>query len=651
MMRDGGDVWRRAFLDGLRPEPLVSVTEWADAHRILPASTTNEAGRYDTNRTPFWREPMDCMSIASPVEKVVVLAPSQSGKTEIVLNWMGYVMDHAPGPTMYVSPTEEFARLISRSRIDPMIQACPRLRMRVSERRERDGANSTLYKEFPGGSLRLVGTNTPVGLKSSPIRYLAGDEIDEWVGDVGGQGDPLYLALVRTTTYRHNRKVLLVSSPTIEGRSRIAAEYEETDQRVFMVPCTSCGTLQEISWRDSIRWRDHPKTGQPDPATVHMRCSACPAEIPDWHKAKMLAGGVWMPRRLDADPAVRGYWLSGVYSPFISWGQALEDFLRAKKRPAALKVFVNTYLAETWRQLGDAPAWKPLFDRREAYKRGTVPRGGLVLTMAVDVQGDRLELEVVAWGRGLETWSIDHVTLAGRPSDPDVWLDLQREMTRTFPHDSGVEMSIRAVGIDTGGADTSAVYRWIRKQPIGRVFALKGTDDSSAIIVDTRAVEVQHQAKRLARGLRLWKVGTWFAKTELYGWLRLERPDDPTAPLPPGYCHFPEYPKAYFRGLTAEQFVRHEKKDGFVKWAWEKPAGERNEPLDLRVYNRAVAAIIGLDRYPEAKWAALEANLGVMTSAPAPSGKNPGATPGGLRPARPPGSGGYIDRGGRDRSW
>jgi phage terminase large subunit GpA-like protein len=641
-MRDGGDLWRSAFLDGLRPDPIVSVTQWADQNRVLPQSTTNEAGLYSSSRTPYWREPMDCLSVNSPVERVIIKACSQSGKTDVLLNALGYVMDVAPGPLMYVTPTEDLAKLISQSRIDPMVAACPRLRGRVSEARSRDRSNQTLYKEFPGGSLRLVGTNSPVGLKSSPERYILGDEIDEWVGDVGGQGDPLDLAIVRTQTFRSNRKIMIVSSPTIEGRSRISTAYEDSDQRVYLVPCPHCGLLQEITWANHIRWDVHPKTGDPDPDTAHMRCEGCAARIPDWAKPTMLEQGAWVARKPERDPLVRGYWVPGTYSPFLSWNQAVDDFRKAKPKPTKLKVFVNTYLAETWKQLGDAPPWRPLYDRREKYQPGTVPAGGLILTMAVDVQNDRLEYEVVAWGRGMESWSVDYVVLPGKPTEKQVWTDLSREMGRVFLHENGSTMTVRALGIDTGGSATSTVYSWCRTQPMSRVFALKGTDDRDAVVKTSKSVEVQHQGKRLARGIRLWLVGASHVKNELYGWLRLEPPTEPGEPFPPGYCHFPEYGREHFEQLVAEQLVAHERKTGFTDFKWEKPAGVRNERLDCRVYNRAVAWILGLDRYSDSAWATLEANLGV---APAEPRERPASQPAPRRrDEQRRGDGGYLDR-------
>ncbi len=638
-MRDGGEVFRRAFLDGLRPDPQLTVSEWADRHRVLAQMSSFEYGPFRTDRTPYMREIMDSLSDTSPVEKVVFMKGSQIGGSEGGYNWIGYTMHTAPAPMLLMVPRDDDGIAVSRTRIDPMVEASPALRDRVSERRERDAGNSRKLKEFPGGYLKIVGTNSAANLKQAPIRKLFCDEIDEFHGDVGGQGDPIQLGIVRTNTYRTNRKIYMVSTPTVENRSRIWNEYQATDQRVYMVPCLACGALQEITWRRHIKWTDN------NPATVYMECESCHAHIPEGHKTKMLAAGVWLPKRPDAPPHVRGYWLSALYSPFgwYSWRNAVEDFLIAKKNPPKLVTFINTVLAECSRSIGDAPEWERVYERREPYKPGTVPRGGLVLTMAVDTQGDRLEFEVVAWGRGLESWSVDKVVLPGKPTEAAVWEALDREMSRTFPNHVGVEMRIAGVGVDSGdGNVTQDVYRWARRKTVGTVFVLKGTDDATAIVFTPKAVEVQHQGKRLKRGVRVWHVGGPAAKSELYGFLRLPKPTDTDAPFPPGYCHFPDaYPREFFEQLTAEQVVPRRTKEGYTRFVWEK-IRERNEALDCRVYNRAVASILGLDRYTDAHWDALEATLGVVDNRPRTSTNAPAPTPAPRRPRT--GGGGYLQR-------
>lgn len=631
MIVDGANLFRTAFLDGLRPDALLEVSQWADLYRVLVQKSSNESGPYRVDRTPYVREVMDCLSVTSPVRLVVCCWGSQVGKSELGNCWVGYVMDHAPAPMLIVVPRKEDAAAVSQQRIDPMIESCERLRQKVHRRRERDNRNNTFIKDFPGGILKLVGANAPAGLRAMPAKYAFGDEIDEWPGNVGGEGDPVKLIERRMATFRSNSKLYLVSSPKLEGRSRIWKAYQRTDRCVYVVPCPLCGFYQEITFRGHIRWDEN------DPKSVRMECEECKKQFADGHKEKMLAAGHWFARELEAPAGVRGFHLNALYSPlgWYSWQQAVEDFLAAKKDRELLKVFVNTVLAEPYKQLGDAPEWDRLYERRETYPMWKVPAGGLFLTMGIDVQGDRLEFEIVAWGRNLESWSIGYVVLPGKPSETQVWIDLSREASRAIEHESGATLPIRAVGIDCRFA-TQDCYRWVRNQPLGRVFALNGTDDGSALIGFAKPVEVQHQGKRLARGLKLWQVGGPVAKHELYSFLRLPKPVLDGEPFPPGYCHFPEYGHEYFQQLTAEHIDETETKQGYTKYEWVKTR-ERNEALDCRVYARAAAAILGVDRYVDATWAQLESSLG--TPSPKPAAPEP------ERPKKPPREGGgYLSR-------
>lgn len=625
-----------AFRDGLRPQRQLTVSQWADMHRRLSGKASDEQGQYRTDRTPYMREIMDALSTSSPVERVVVKAGAQLGKTEAGYNWLGCIMGHAPGPTMMVQPRLDDAKMHSRQRLDPMIQECPALRNKVSEKRSRDTANTQLLKEFPGGVLILTGANSASGLRSYPVRNLFLDEVDLYPPDVEGEGDPVELAVARTRNFS-GRKLYMVSTPTIEGRSRISAAYDETDRRVFMVPCPLCAHHQVIEWA-RIKW-DKDEKGLDLPATVHLVCESCGERIEEHHKTKMLAGGFWMARRPEASQTTRGYWISALYSPlgWLSWQSCVEQWIKAKGNREKLKTFVNTVLAETWKEKGEAPEWERLFDRREPYAFGSVPAGGLFLTAGADVQADRIELEVVAWGRGLESWSVQYIVLPGDPTEAQVWLDLSRELTRQFPHQGGTQLAIRGLGVDSGFA-TQHVYRWVRAQQVDRVFAMKGTDERSALVLPPKAVEVQHQGKRLQRGLKLWQIGGPAAKAELYGWLRLPRPTEPEDPHPAGYCHFPEYAAEHFKQLTAEQVVVRQDKRGYRTFTWEKTR-DRNEALDCRVYARAAAAILGVDRFSDAAWDKLNATLGTAPRQPAAAPPTPPP-----KPPRPERGGGYLQR-------
>jgi phage terminase large subunit GpA-like protein len=338
-------------------------------------------------------------------------------------------------------------------------------------------------------------------------------------------------------------------------------------------------------------------------------CEHCGQEIQNHQKQWMLARGQWRPNPgANWDHKTAGFHLSSLYSPvgWFSWGDAAKQFEQAQKNPALLQVFVNTVLGETWTLLGEAPEWQKLYDRRETYKIGIVPRGGVLLTAGADVQKDRIEVEIVAWGRGKESWSVDYRVLEGDTSRPAVWEKLTGLLNETFTTASGLELPILQLAVDSGFA-TTEVYQWARRQG-GRVLVIKGDSRAPALLGAASPVDVGPLGARIKRGIRIWPVNSGMAKEELYRWLRLDRPTDEDltrgVPFPAGYCHFPKYGEEYFKQLTAEQLVTKLVK-GYRRHEWQKMR-ERNEALDCRVYARAAAGRAGIDRFQEKHWAEWE---------------------------------------------
>jgi phage terminase large subunit GpA-like protein len=348
-------------------------------------------------------------------------------------------------------------------------------------------------------------------------------------------------------------------------------------------------------------------------------CAHCEGRIEERHKTEMLAAGEWRPTAEGRSPNARGYHLNALYSPvgWLSWGRIAKQWIEVQKKPDKLKVFTNTVLAETWHDRGEAPEWQPLYDRREDYVLGTVPPGGLFLTAGVDVQKDRLIVEIVAWGRDRESWSIDYGILPGNTSDlteAGPWGQLDALLARSFRHEGGAELAVKMLAVDSG-YNTSEVYTWARKYPMSRVIAIKGQDSGGALIGAPSPVEINLRGRRPIRGYKVWPVVGGIAKSELYGFLRLDRSLDGD-PCPPGWCHFPMYDDDYFRQLTAEQLMSRKNKRGFTVMAWSLIPGRENHVLDARVYARAAATLVGLDRFSESDWASLERSL---SGEPAPA--------------------------------
>lgn len=389
-----------------------------------------------------------------------------------------------------------------------------------------------------------------------------------------------------------------MSTPTIHGISRIEREFENSDKRYFFVPCPNCDHYQVLKW-SQIKWENK------NPNTAHYVCIECNGKIENHQKAKMLARGEWRATNKECNnDKVIGFHLSSLYSPvgWYSWKQAVEDYLHAKENEQLLKVWINTTLGETWVDRGEVPDWKQLFNRRESFSVGTVPKGKVILTAGVDVQKDRLEVEVVAWGMGRENWSIDYQVFEGDTGKDVVWGKLSELLNHHFIGSDGLEYMISMMAVDAGYA-TQGVYNWVRgHQASGRVMAVKGVNKALVPLSSPSRVDVTVGGQKLKRGIKLWPVGVSILKSELFQLLNILK-DEEGEKTPPGYCHFPEYPPEYFKQLTAEQLITKVVK-GYTKQEWQKTR-DRNEVLDCRIYARAASIALGIDRWPESKWESL----------------------------------------------
>ncbi len=597
------------FLRGIRPDPIhLTVSQWADEYRFLSSRASAEPGRWQTDRTPYLREPMDALSPQDPCESVCMLFGSQLGKTETGLNWIGQIIDIAPGPGLMVQPTDKMSKNVVRQRLDPAIAESPALSDKVAESKSRDGGNSLESKEFPGGILIMAGANSPANLASMPIRYLFMDEVDRYPGDVGGEGDPVNLARARTRTFG-NSKELITSTPTEEGSSRIASEFEETDQRHFYVPCPECEESQVLKFGNLV-WDKVDVKGKLEerPETVSYCCEHCGCLIPEHKKTWMLESGEWVPHKPEIKRR-KGYFLNSLYSPlgWYSWEQIVRDFLEAKAKPALLKTFVNTVLAETWHEKGDVPDWEAMYRRRKNYDFGTCPKGVLFLTAGVDIQRDRIEIEIVGWGREYRSWSVDYIVLSGETAEEAVWKDLWAILNDKWEVEgTDVCLGLEMMAVDSSD-QTQIVYTRVREVSDNRVMAIKGMDNQIIPVGQPKYMDIDFEGKKVYRGVRMWPVGVSVIKTELYGFFRLKPPLEPGEATPTGFCVWPQYEKEYFLQLTAEQRMRRTV-NGRTITRWEKKY-ERNEALDCRVYARAAAFVFGLDRFTEDQWDQLESRL------------------------------------------
>lgn len=556
----------------IRPRPVTTVSSWADRYRILTSKASSEPGQWRTQRTPYLREIMDQLSATSPVQRIVMKFAAQVGKTECGMNWIGYVMEHLPAPMLVVLPTLEVRKRWVQQRLDPMLQETPVLRAIVDSRRSRDAGNSEDIKNFPGGMLVIGGANSPASLASMPIRFVLCDEVDRFPWEVGQEGDPLGLIDERTKTFPR-RKVLLVSTPTVKGASRIEAEYEQSDMRQYHVPCPHCDTYQVLRWKHddgSYGLMHNPATEE-----VYYHCRECGARIEEHHKPQMLARGNWIPQH--PGRPVRGYQLSGLYSPLglgFSWKELWKKWQEAHDDTANLKRFINTTLGECWEEIGDSIEDVSLITRLENYPEN-LPIA--LITAGVDVQKDRLEVTLVGWGMGEEAWVLDHVILQGDTAQPHVWEDLAETLSMANVHTAAID----------SGYNADHVYAFTAKRRWA--FAIKGVSGTGRPLIEDEKKRRQRLRNRTKRAASVEPVGVDQGKALIYSRLKLIETG-------PGYIHFandPAFDDEYFAQLAAEKLVTKVRGTRpYQEWIQMRP---RNEALDCMVY---ATAAMRLSRKP-----------------------------------------------------
>lgn len=567
----------------LRPNEAISPDKWADKFRLLPSESSAEPGRWRTSRTPYLREILQELDPANPRQEIAVCKGAQVGFSECGLGWLLFLIDVAPGPMLGVQPTIELAQRFSKQRVAPSLDKCPRLKGKIADRRSRDSSNSLLQKDFTGGTLILGGANSAVGLRSIPVRYLFLDEVDGYPDDCDGEGDPVTLAVRRTATFRR-RKILYGSTPKYTATSRIWPLYEDSDKREYHVPCPHCGERQPITW-EALAW----EPGKPE--TAHMVCRECGCVVEESAKPDMLGRGAWVPQNPGHKRA--GFFLSSLYSPlgWYSWAEAARDYEAALTDPTKMQTFRNTVLGLPWEEDGEGADMGELERRAEDYGAADAPAGALVLTASVDVQAKRLEVEVVGWGVGKESYPVEYRTLYGDPavlvSDdparPSVWQELDKLLSRTWTTADGRRMVLSCTCVDSGYL-TSTVFAYCKAREARRIFAIKGVGGPGKPLIGKPSRANRYRAA-------VFPLGVDAGKELVYARLKLPEPG-------PGYCHFPQgrgYDGAYFTGLTSEKHIVR-MVQGRPRLYWVKvKSNSRNEPLDLRVYATAALELLRVD--------------------------------------------------------
>ena len=548
-----------------KPPPDLKLSEWSDRYRKLSPESSAEAGQWNTSRAEYQREIMDTFNDPH-IERIVVMTSSQVGKTEIILNAIGYYIDQDASPILIVQPTLQMGQAFSKDRLAAMIRDSEKLRGSVKDARSRDANNTTMHKKFAGGHLTIVGSNSASGLASRPIRILLMDEVDRYELSAGSEGSPIALAVARTKTF-WNRKIFMCSTPTVKGLSAIESAFEESDKRYYYVPCPECEHKQVLKWKNVVWEEDKPETAS-------YACEECGSVIEESKKQWMLKHGEWRATNKKSNTA--GFHISELYSVWSTWSQMATNFIEAKKNPETLKTFINTALGESWEEQGDAVEYDTLLQRRLSYDKTTVPEEVLVITAGIDTQKDRLECQTVGWGKNYEAWVLDYKIFWGDPNAFNVWSDLDAYLKKRFKTETNRIIPISCTCIDSGGHHTNQVYQFTKPRQARRIFAIKGLSQVGKPIANRPTFVGKNKAV-------LYGVGTDTAKEAIFARLSTE-PESTT-------LHFPnDVDEEYFKQLTAEKRV--------TKWlrgkkslVW-KQIRPRNEALDTLVYNFAAIYIL-----------------------------------------------------------
>lgn len=620
------EAFLRTIAEAIRPDAKLGIADWAAEYRVLPESSP-EPGKWRNSRTPYLVGIMDALSgMPSTVtryahddeqpfqnNRVVIVAfqkGHQIGGSALGENFIGRSITQAAGNILAVFATKDDAEKWEMDRFEPMRMSTRELRSRVRDASRKGAENTKLRKRFPGGLMNLVSAMRAGRLKSTTVRYLLLEEIDEYQLNVDGQGNPILLALNRISNFGRRGKAFANSTPTIKRRSQIEKLFEQGDQRRYFVRCPCCRAPQVFDWYKGMR-------RMPDGSVAYFcQADGCGvASTESAWKTRGFDGAYWMPTA-PGDGKTASFHLSALYAPlgWRPWSELMDDFEAAKADVDKMIAFVNNALAECWEDKSAELKWEAIKRRAEPYSLRQIPVGGLVLVCSVDTQNDRLEVQVDAYGRGMRKWVVDHVVLLGDPARDEVWRQLDKYRDRAFTNAFGVSMRIQLCGIDSGGGRTQDVYDYCRTRRHQGVFAIKGASEKHKPIIGRPTdVDVTTKGKTYTKGVKVWPVGTDTAKSRIFGDLV---GDEELEPVDRRMRFSIDLSDEYYEQLTAEAY--NPSKD-----RWDK-LRKRNEALDLNVYSLACAYHPGLrlNSYTEADWAALEAviepRINDLFSAPRP---------------------------------
>jgi phage terminase large subunit GpA-like protein len=556
------------------PRRALSVSQWADEHRILSAKQSSERGRWRTSRNPIMREIMDCFSVGSKVRDVAIMKSSQVGVTEAVVNAIGYTIHHAPAPMMVLMPTIEARDTWKAQKLNPLLLETPVIRDIIGGLKGRDSANRLDMIDFPGGVLFLAGGNSANSYAQKSVAKIILDDLDRFPEEIGEEGDIITLAEGRTKAFPRSIRCY-ISTPTVNG-GLIHRLFEKGDQRRYHVPCQYCGEMQPLEWggpdvAHGLKW--HVNTaddGTRQVVDVWYVCRACGGQIREHHKPKMLAAGEWRPTFQHRD--MRSYHISALYAPIglgPSWKDLVSGWLSAQESTATLRAFINTQLGEPWQERGDEVEAFSVMTRTERYP-DEMPRR--LRTVGIDVQKDRLEMSVYDWGPAEECWAIDHVIVSGDTAGPEPWKELALELDAISPDFGAIDSGYNADQV----VEFAHRRRWL--------FVCKGVEGRGMPLIEDDETRRRRLRKKRKTSFSPFLVSDYAAKAILMQRLKL-------SVAGPGYIHFPDnepaFDEEFFAQLTSNKLVERTVRGRLVReWVQTRV---RNEAYDCWKY--AIAAL------------------------------------------------------------
>ncbi|UYM14268.1 phage terminase large subunit family protein [Endozoicomonas euniceicola] len=571
-------------LKRVKPPPELLPNEWAEQFVQIPAGNA-KPGPVRFANAPFQVEPMN-MVVNPDCYRITLMWGAQTGKSQVQLMAMGFCIDHAPQSQMMMQPSEGDLQTWLNAKFDPMVESTTTIKEKMAKPRSREGVNNQKMKSYPGGFLMFAWSGSPKTMRGRSAPKIFCDEVDGY--EVTAEGNPVSLLWQRAATFGDQRLLFETSTPTVKRASFIETSFEAGDQRRFYVPCPHCKEKQTLEW-SGVDWdkerNDKGETIEHYPETARYICKTCGAIWNDAERFAAIRNGEWIGAKPFKGHA--SYHLSELYSMFRRLRDIVISFLE-KNAANDLQTFMNVSLAETWEEGGERVDHHVLMKRLEQYL-AEIPAGVVAITAGVDVQRDRLELELVGWGMGYESWSLDYQVFYGDPTLPETnpdscWYELNRYREQVWQHEHGHQMKLLAVCIDSSD-QTDHVYNYCKGKAGRRVFPIKGVSGWGRPVV--ASPNRKRNGRKNVRPVDLFPVGVDEAKSIVMRRLGIKEPG-------PGYCHFPDdRDQEYFEQLTAEKLITRYRK-GFPHREWHKTR-ERNEALDCRVYALAALQLMNVN--------------------------------------------------------